>query len=250
MNLTCYFHLAWPVSFRKALAGLFFLLALPVSAQTLHLVTEEWPGLINETPEGPGGVLWEISRDVLENMGYEVKLEFVPWKRAQRLVLSNTRDGIIGIGITDERKAMFRFPEEALLVSETAVYTTKERVFHYEDLDSLEGMRIGVSPGYTYSAEIKAATHFEQVDMPSIDSGLKMLMLGRIDAMLANRNVIWIQAEHLGLSDRIKASEKPVSGGPVYLAFSPETSAEFLEAFSSALARYKNSEEYAVGGLR
>jgi len=250
MNFPRYFRPVWPVRFRNVCVGLLLFCVLPVSAQPLHLVTEEWPGLINDTPQGPSGVLWEISRDVLENMGYEVKLDFVPWKRAQRLVLSNERDGIIGIGVTDQRETLYRFPVEALLVSETAVCTTKEQAFQYEDLDSLKGMKVGVSPGYTYSTEIKTATHFEKVDMPSIDSGLKMLMLGRIDAMLANRIVIGIQAERLGFSDRIKASEKPVSGGPVYLAFSPETSAEFLTAFSDALKHYKNSEDYAVGGLQ
>lgn len=250
MNFPRYLHPVWPVCFRNVCVGLLLLCVLPVSAQTLHLVTEEWPGLINDTPQGPSGVLWKISRDVLENMGYGVKLDFVPWKRAQRLVLSNERDGIIGIGVTDERETLYRFPAEALLVSETAVYTTKEQAFQYEDLDSLKGMKVGVSPGYTYSTEIKTATHFEKVDMPSIDSGLKMLMLGRIDAMLANRNVFWIQAERLGFADRISASEKPVSGGPVYLAFSPETSAEFLAAFSDALKRYKNSEDHTGDGLR
>jgi polar amino acid transport system substrate-binding protein len=243
MNPPRFFHAVRWVSFRKVCAGLFLLFALPVPAQTLHLVTEEWPGLINNTPQGPDGVLWEISRDVIESMGYDLTLEFVPWKRAQRLVLTNERDGIIGIGLTAKRETMFRFPGGALLVSETAVYTTQERAFQYEDLDSLKGMRVGVSPGYTYSSEIKAAIHFEHVNMPSIDSGLQMLLLGRIDAMLANRYVAGIQAERLGVADRIKASEKPVSGGPVYLAFSPETSGEFLEAFSSALERYKNAED-------
>ncbi|WP_417516994.1 substrate-binding periplasmic protein [Marinobacter sp.] len=231
------------LSFFKVCVALCLAFTLPVSAQTIHLVTEEWPGLINDTPQGPGGALWEISRDVLESMGYVIKLDFVPWKRAQRLVLQNERAGIVGIGLTPDRETMFRFPEEALLVSETAVYSKQEGAFQYENLDSLKGMRVGVSPGYTYSSEIKSATHFEQVDMPSIESGLKMLLLGRIDAMLANRYVVWIQAERLGVADRIKASEKPVSSGPVYLAFSPETSTEFLEAFSSALKHYKRAED-------
>ncbi|MBK1886826.1 substrate-binding periplasmic protein [Marinobacter sp. DY40_1A1] len=250
MNHTQYFLLPWAVRLRKAFAGLVLLLALPASAQTIHLVTEEWPGLIDDTPQGPSGVLWDISRDVLESMGYDVKLDFVPWKRAQRLVSENSRDGIIGIGITDEREKIFRFPEEALLVSETAVYTLKEKGFEYEGLDSLRGMNVGVSPGYVYSSEVRAATHFEQVDMPTIESGLKMLLLGRIDAMLANRNVVRGQGERLGITHQIRASEKPVSGGPVYLVFSPGTSSEFLEAFSQSLKRYKNSGAYAVDGLR
>ncbi|MDO6441022.1 ABC transporter substrate-binding protein [Marinobacter sp. 2_MG-2023] len=226
------------LNFFKACAALCLVIALPVSAQTIHLVTEEWPGLIDDNPQGPSGVLWEISREVLESMGYDVKLDFVPWKRAQRLTLKNERDGIVGIGITPEREKVFRFPEKALLISETAVYTKQDHTFDYEDLDSLKGMRVGVSPGYTYSPEIASALHFERVEMPSIESGLKMLLLGRLDAILANRYVAGIQAERLDIVYKIKASERPVSVGPVYLAFSPETSTEFLEAFSSALETF------------
>ncbi|MFP3979305.1 MULTISPECIES: substrate-binding periplasmic protein [Marinobacter] len=250
MNNTYYFFPVWRVCFCKVFAGLALLLALPASAQTLHLVTEEWPGLINDTPQGPSGVLWEISRDVLASMGYQIKLDFVPWKRAQRLVAESARDGIIGMGITDEREKVYQFPEEALLVSETAVYTLKDKSFEYDGLDSLTGMNVGVSPGYTYSPEVRAATHFEQVSMPTIESGLKMLLLGRIDAMLANRNVVWKQGEQLGIENQIKASGKSVSGGPVYLAFSSDISGEFLEAFSHALKRYKDTEAYVVDGLR
>ncbi|HDZ36803.1 MAG TPA: transporter substrate-binding domain-containing protein [Marinobacter sp.] len=231
-----FYPVCW-ANFRKTCAGLFLLFALPASAQTLHLVTEEWPGLINDTPQGPSGVLWDISKDALESMGYEVTLEFVPWKRAQRLVLGNDRDGILGIGLTAERESRFNFPKRALLVSETAVHTKQEREFQYENPASLSGMKVGVSPGYKYSPEITESKQFERVNMPSIESGLKMLLLGRIDAMLANRHVVRVQAERMDIADRINASEKPVSGGLIYLAFSPETSAELLEAFSSALER-------------
>ncbi|WP_100639950.1 substrate-binding periplasmic protein [Marinobacter salexigens] len=250
MNYTRYFLPVWRMCFSKACVGLLLLLTLPASAQTLHLVTEEWPGLIDDTPQGPAGVLWEISKDVLESMGYEVKLEFVPWRRAQRLVLDNVRDGIVGLGATEEREVIFRFPGEALLDSETAVYTLREKHFQYENLDSLKGMSVGVSPGYTYSSEIRAATHFEKVNTPTIESGLKMLLLGRIDAMLANRDVVRGQVTRLGIADQIKASEKPISGGPVYLVFSPETSVEFLDAFTEALKRFKSTGAYGIEGIR
>lgn len=227
---------------RYLLPACFLLLwAVPLSAQTLRLVTEEWPALIDNTTEGADGILWDISRDVLEGMGYQVEIEFVPWKRAQRLVLEGKRDGIVGIGFTRDRGDRFRFPAHHLLISETAVFSRRDRHVPYTGVASLAGLKVGVSPGYSYSSEVREATHFEKVDMPAIDSGLKMLMLGRVDAILVNRYVAWSEAERMGIAGQLVASEQAISGGPVYLAFRPGISPRFLETFSAALGQYKKA---------
>lgn len=229
-------------------SGLLLLLATSiVSAERLRLVTEEWPSLIDDTEDGPTGILWEISRDVLTDLGYEVTLEFVPWKRAQLLVLEGKRDGIIGIGINDERERKFRFPAEALLMSETVVVSRKSHYVLYTGPESLNGLQVGVSQGYSYSSDIRSATGFERVAMASIDSGLRMLVLGRIDAMLANRHVVLAEAERLDLAHQIAVSEASVSGGPVYLAFRPDMPAEFVAEFSNALELYKQANLISNG---
>ena len=211
------------------------------SAERLRLVTEEWPSLIDDTGDGPAGILWQISRDVLANMGHEATVEFVPWKRAQRMVIEGKRDGIIGIGINAERATKFRFPDESLLLSETVVVSRKSHYVVYVNPESLTGLRVGISPGYSYSAEIRNATGFERVAMPGIDSGLRMLLLGRIDAMLSNRYVVMTEAERLGVSGDIAVTDSPVSGGPVFLAFRPDMPEDFVVEFSNALELYKEA---------
>ncbi len=209
------------------------------SAERLRLVTEEWPSLIDNTDDGPAGILWEISRDVLTNLGHEVSLEFVPWKRALRMVLEGERDGIVGIGITEERASRLRFPDEVLLISETVVVSRKDRYVVYSGPESLAGLQVGISPGYSYYGAIRDVTNFERVSMPGIDSGLRMLMLGRIDAMLSNHYVIMAEAQRQGVSDDIVVSELPISRGPLYLAFRQGVPEDFVVKFSNALKRYK-----------
>lgn len=238
------FHF-YPASLRRLPTFTLLLVLMTVasvaSAERLRLVTEEWPSLIDDTDDGPVGILWDMSRDVLTNLGYEVTLEFVPWKRAQRLVLEGKRDGIIGIGINGKRERRYRFPEESLLLSETAVVSRKSHYVVYTGPESLAGLQVGISQGYSYSSDIRSATDFKRVAMPSIDSGLRMLVLGRIDAMLANRYVVMAEAERLGLTDEIVVSDSPVSGGPVYLAFRPEMQVDFVVEFSKALKLYKEA---------
>lgn len=211
------------------------------SAERLRLVTEEWPSLIDNTDASPEGILWEISRDVLTSLGYEVTLEFVPWKRALRMVLAGERDGIVGIGFTEERAAQLRYPKEALLLSETVVVSRKSRYVVYTGPESLTGLQVGISPGYSYYGAIRDAKNFERVAMPGIDSGLQMLMLGRIDAMLSNHYVVMAEAKRLGVSEDIFVSDVPISSGPVYLAFSLDVPEAFVIEFSKALERYKQA---------
>lgn len=215
------------------------LVASVAHAERLRLVTEEWPSLIDNTDQGPVGILWEMSRNVLNNLGYEVTLEFVPWRRAQRLVVEGKRDGIIGIGINDEREGNYRFPEESLLLSETVLVSRKSDYVAYTGPESLAGLQIGISKGYSYSSEISNAKGFDRVAMPGIESGLRMLVLGRIDAMLANRHVVLAEAKRLGIAGEIAVSESAASGGPIYLAFRRDMPEEFAVQFSNALRRYK-----------
>lgn len=217
------------------------LVASAASAERLRLVTEEWPSLIDDTRDGPQGILWEISRDVLSGLGYEVTLEFVPWRRAQRLVIEGKRDGIIGIGINEQRELEFRFPEEPLLLSETVLVSRKSEHVEYSGPDSLVGLQVGISQGYSYSSEIREATGFERIAMPGIDSGLRMLVLGRLDAILANRHVVLAEAKRLGLANQITVSQSSVSGGPVYLAFRRDIPAGFVTEFNNALELYKQT---------
>lgn len=230
------------VGFRCFLVpALLVLMASAASAERLRLVTEDWPALIDDAPGGPEGILWEISRDVLRSLGYEVTLEFVPWKRALRMVATGERDGIIGIGFNKSRASQYRFPEEHLLRSETVVISRKTDALEYSGPESLAGLKVGVSPGYSYSSAIRNATSFDKVAMPGIGSGLRMLVLGRIDAMLANRYVVLSEADRLGIGDQVSLSKDAISGGPIYLAFRPGISEDLLVTFSTVLKQYKRT---------
>ncbi|MBW7472636.1 hypothetical protein QQF73_16260 [Marinobacter sp. M216] len=105
----------------------------------------------------------------------------------------------------------------------------------------LAGLRVGISPGYSYSSGFASATNFEKIRMPGIDSGLRMLLPGRIDVTLANRYVVLNQADRMGVTDKIELSDVAISGGPVYLAFRRGIPEDLVEAFSTALAQYKRA---------
>ena len=215
-------------------------------AQTLDLVTEAWPPLIIDTPEHEsGGPLWTITRSVAQRMGIEVNVRFVPWKRALDQVTRSQKDGIIGAARTPEREAAMRFSKEPLMYSETVVFSLRDDPVHFEgDLSSLEGQRVAVSAGYSYCNEVWSAPYFKRVEVRNIQSGLQLIMMGRVDAFLVNRDVGWYEARQLGIEDQLVASVGVVSGGPVYLAFSPSVSPSLVDDFDHVLRAFRDTEEY------
>lgn len=208
----------------------------------LRVVTEAWPPLVEEKDGKPSGVLWERASRALAQMGYEMELEFVPWNRAKRLVARGERDAILGISFSPERADEYGYPNEPLYFSETSVFARTDNPVSFDDVESLTGLTVGVSPGYFYSDAIERAVNFQRFEVPSIRSGLRMVALGRIDAMLANRDVAWFEADLLGIGDSLSASNQPVSSDHVYLAFRESFSRSMLNDFARALVKVKASE--------
>lgn len=229
------------------ICALAVIVGLPVAAapqEPLRIVTEPWPPLVHEESGQPDGLLWELSLAVIQDIGRSADLEFVPWKRALDLVARERRDAVLGVGRTPERETVFRYPEEPLAVSETAVFYHRDRPLDFDHLDDLQGLRIALSAGYSYSREISSASHFQRIEVADIQAGLRLLQLERVDGFIVNREVGWYEARNLGIAEQLGATREPISSGPVYLAFSRELPAELVERFGTALSAFKETPEY------
>ncbi|WP_165495677.1 substrate-binding periplasmic protein [Marinobacter halodurans] len=227
-------------------AGLWLLMAggSSAAADSLELVTEAWPPLVDESDGQPGGPLWRVTDAVLERMGYDSHLAFVPWKRALDLVARNRADAVLGAGKTAERVRLFQYPDEPLALSETTLFSNRNAPIEFTDFHDLAGKTIALSAGYSYAPEIWSAAGVKREEVRDVRSGLQMVALGRVDAFVANRQVGWFEANRLGLAGVLTASEKPISAGPVYLMFSPETPAAFVQAFDQALSAFRKTADY------
>ncbi|MDX1634593.1 MAG: transporter substrate-binding domain-containing protein [Marinobacter sp.] len=229
---------------RTGLAIVAISLSLSALAKArIDMVTEAWPPLVEQQNGSPAGVLWQTASEALACLGITAKLDFVPWKRALSQVRQGQKDAILGIGYTPERSRSFQFPAEPLYNSETVAFHAADRDLDIDNVQSLAGLQVGVSAGYSYSQQIREADFFERVRVPDIASGLRMVRLGRVDVLLANRLVGETRLEQLGLQEKIAASDTALSGGPVYLAFAAQASPLLVQMFSETLAAYKREGE-------
>jgi len=133
----------------------------------LRVVTEAWPPLVDKKNGRPAGVLWLRASRAGAQIGYVMELEFVPWNRAKRLVARGERDAILGISFSPERAALYSYPNEPLYFSETAVFSRSDNPVAFEDVESLKGLTVGVSPGYFYSHAIEQADSFRRYEVPT-----------------------------------------------------------------------------------
>ena len=218
--------------------------------EPLVIQTEAWPPLVMQTPSGDAtGHDYEVMAEVFEQMGQPFEFSFVPWKRIIANLKSTKADAVLGIITTEERKQFLFFPDEPLSSGGYVFFHSLEHPFEYRGLDSLLGKTIGTIGGYSYSEAFKAAEHFKKdsvVGEGALVSNFRKLLLGRVDLVIANKNVGLYTASSMGIVNQIGYSEKYLSErSDFHIGFSKKPRNRKIAArFSDTLSKFKQTQQY------
>lgn len=183
------------------------------------------------------GIYPAIIAEAFARMGQPVVMEAVPWKRAL-ISIDDRHTGVGGIYKTEERLHKYDYSdplfEETLLVVVRAGSSLK-----YEGIESLRGMVLGISRGWTYGDEFEAARKagvFKVEEADGDGQNLEKLRAQRIDVILCVREAAFSAMAGSGTRDEFSVQEKFFSVNPAFLAFSKQSSMDkTLEAFNEAL---------------
>lgn len=230
-----------------ALAAIFLMLAASSAhAQpVVHVVTEAWPPYVYEENGVPKGFDYEITREILQGSGFEMRLSFYPWKRCLEMMRNGQADALLDAGINDERLQYMAFPAEPLSSSQTVFFHPVDKPFVFNSYEDLTGLTIGTQLGYYHAKQFMESDEFTRVPARSLENGFKMLLAGNVDLTAANRHFGLYTAHAMGISDQIGYTDKPLSGGDNYMAFSRAGNHPNLaHAFSEALKKYKTTPRY------
>ncbi|SOB58904.1 Amino acid ABC transporter substrate-binding protein, PAAT family [Pseudodesulfovibrio profundus] len=216
-------------------------------SRSLHLVTEPWEPFVYVEDGQPTGVDFEVVRSVFEQMGIDIHVEFLPWKRCLNMIKEGEADALLDVSITTDRLAYILFPEEPLSNSNSNIFYLNNKPLTYHSLADLSGMTIGTQFGYSYSADFDKADNFTKEPVSDIAFNIRKLMAGRIDAFIANR-VFGEQAVRAkGLQNVISFAPTPISGGNLFIGFSRKrATADFVRQFDHALQEFKKTSGYAA----
>ena len=225
------------------------LAAMIVKAQServVHVVSEPWPPYIIDDGNTKGGIEHQIAQEVFQLMGYSMKYDSLPWKRAIGMVKDGQADAILGIFETEERKDFLFFPDEALIDIAYFFFTAKEDAFEFKGLESLTNKRVGTILGYHYTDAFGAAENFEKHPVLHLDQNFKKLLAKRIDIVVANRHVGMYTAQKMQAIHKIRIADQALSAPqPHYIAFARKPNAQALSlAFSQTLRGFKQTSRY------
>ncbi|WP_339842371.1 transporter substrate-binding domain-containing protein [uncultured Halopseudomonas sp.] len=215
-------------------------------ADSLRIVTEEWPPFIYAEAGVIKGADKDISEHLLKQMGYEVEWKLKPWRRVLRDVAKGEADAILDIAPHPDYTANYLFTAEPLSTHETVLFHDRRRPHAFQSLTDLSGLVIGVSPGYLYNNDAFISSDaFYREPAPSFEANLQKLVRGRVDMVAMSRPVGLYTSHALGLTEQVAYHPEPLSQSDFYLAFhqAPQWQ-EPAQTFSVALKAFKKTEEY------
>jgi polar amino acid transport system substrate-binding protein len=149
------------------------------------LATTEYPPYYGELLPNQG-VITEIIREAFKHAGYEVKIKFLPWKRALEMTRQGEFNALFTAWYREEREQWFGFSDPLPIANEIGFYKRKDHKISYRKIEDLRPYKIGTVRGYSNPAEFdKEKLDTEEVTEDRLN--IQKLALGRIDLVLIDK---------------------------------------------------------------
>ncbi|MCK7612697.1 substrate-binding periplasmic protein [Roseibium sediminicola] len=195
------------------------------------------------------GMDFEVLEAVLGKLGCSLEVQALPWARHLKGVQDGTVDIASPVSKNEEREAFATFSSPYVDAQEV-LFVAQGKENGFDNLaDFFEnGGKLGTIREYAYGgdfASLKEQYGGQIEETDSLESNLKKLAAGRVDATLGEVFVVSEEIKRLGLSDKVVASQTVISSDPSYYMFSKASvPADFVAAFSTEMQNMKDSGEF------
>ena len=221
--------------------------AFSASGQTLTLATLNWEPFYSENlPEE--GFFTALSREAFKRAGYDLKVEFIPWKRALEMAKKGKYDGILGAYHNKDRETYFIFPDP-VAHNEEVFLQKKGKGISFQSFDDLKPYTIG---GLNGGAPIKELTEkgFKTEGVSKDIQTVKKLHAGRIDLMIWGKQNFYFalrnMADYKPYQNAFEILEPPFKSYGLYCPISKTRAdaREIVDKFNAALKAMKSDGTY------
>ena len=191
--------------------------------KTVELLTLEWPPYTASTLSG-GGATTSIVRKAFEAAGYQVKVAFLPWKRAVEMVseASNTPVAFFPGYHCKQKEGLVA--SEAVGDGPIGFAENVEAPLAWSSLDDLDGKRIGTVIGYSNTEEFdaRAAEGRIKPEAAADDvTNLRKLANKRLDAVVIDKFVFeYMRKKDAGLAEsrgKLAFNGKPLKTNTLFV---------------------------------
>jgi polar amino acid transport system substrate-binding protein len=150
---------------------------------------------------------------------YDFEFIILPWPRALHLVGQGELDIILGFFITPERAQTYHIIHPSYGYEVNQLFTLKGTDINFTGkLAELTPYSIGTVREYSYGKAFDQASHLKKYPVLSEEVLLKLLLGGRLDAILGNPFTFTRIAQKSGVNAKIKSISPYVDLTPVHMA--------------------------------
>jgi polar amino acid transport system substrate-binding protein len=167
-------------------AFLLLVLTFPSSghAESLKLITENYPPYNFQEGEEISGLNTEILQATMKKAGIATSFSLLPWARALVLAEREASTCVYSAIRTPERENAYQWISP-LIVDRIALFALANRNLHLHNIEEARNYRVGSYPG-SMANNFLRAHQIEPDEAPSDDANLAKLELGRIDFWVAS----------------------------------------------------------------
>ena len=230
------------------IVGLLILVGVFAFSQekTIVAAADPWPPFVDQKSPKDGLSL-EVIRAAMKTQGYVVKMEYMPWARAEESVKNGTYDLLPDVWLTEERTQYLAF-SDPYAANEVKFIKRKGDAFEYTDLQSLKGKTVGIVKGYGYGDAFSKSDLFKKEEVPDIITSVRKLLATHIDLTLEDQIVAstLISQVDPSLLDRIEFTHGSLSTNNLYIAVGRKNpqQKEIIAAFNRGLSIIKGDGTY------
>ncbi|XZG70554.1 substrate-binding periplasmic protein [Chitinibacteraceae bacterium HSL-7] len=224
MRLICFLLLLWPL--------------LAVANRPIRLMTQQLEPYSVEVRGRQSGLALEVVRCALEQIKEPYVIQFVPWKRAQLLVATGEADGFFPATHNDRRDGLFTLSAPVAPLS----WTWYTRTGTHIDPTTPAFKRYGTVGSYLGANMLTwlKDNGYNIVAVPESHGLLmRVLLAGRVDAVLAGDKAMETQLTRSGNAGRVQA--RPLMAKPLGVYFSRDylntRDDDLLNRFNAAIPR-------------
>lgn len=220
--------------------------------RTLTIRSDEWCPYNCEPGSEEPGYMIEIIREIFAEHGIQVDYQAMNWSRSIYMTRKGAFEAIVGAGY--EEAPDFVFPQLSLGKSKESYFTLKDDDWTYTGPESLVNRRIAVIRDYDYGSVLNDFVEKNRGSKVIASSGedamlknIRMLLSGRVDTVIDDRNVFLNTAKEMWITDRIRFAGEVEDYGDnrdnVYVAFSPAQSISetYAHIFDTGLKKLRET---------
>lgn len=215
----------------------------------IQIVAEEFHPYQFKSADGSAGIAVEVIKEVLAEVNMSAEVQFYPWSRAYLIASESPNTILLSISRTKKREKHFYWLgqiEKHQLHLWVNASTWQQKTLSDEQLKSL---RIGVPRNGHQQYFITHHPFYKNNEVVVVNTKeqlLKMLAIGRIDALLGDEKLLKNRLQRINLDPNIIKPVKHFESKDtaLYIAISKSTDVKLANTLKQSFARFSQTEKF------